>query len=342
MQRLGPDYSPALLTGFYSQGTQDNRANVTAAAQPILRGSSREIPLPLNTLTVQHEDEYSRLADKLKSMLPENALIIPAEIVNNVHSKLSASEKKNFLLALACLAKSYADCTVTHTAKGAVAIGKSGTAYLAYNIEFKIYLPNAYIQPLAFLVSTLRAHGEENVQAMGFSHELSGSELDLFKAIAWAPDCKVVVRGLPDPLKVIVLPKGEVDKRLKFPAGSRISNLRSDDSLKEFASGAAQTAAHDSFSPVTNAKLGAVIVGIDNRVYPGSYLEIPNSYTVMGPLQGAIASYLSGGNSYDKIKAIMVAVKMPKNCSSAPQEAEIELIIKKIPNEIILHIEEFF
>lgn len=351
---LRTDLSPALTpnylqyhtpaTGNHQSDVTDRTSDVAQRRLSMQQSRHNTDPILQNanaTFDALGNRQLSDLMQKIEQKLPNNTLIILPQLVQEIRSGLNSIEQKNFLIAAACIAKKQAKCSVTWAAKGAAAIGKSGTIYLAYNVEFKKCSLSSFIHPFHFLISSLRAHGEIGVVAIALTDEPTDPELALFNILSWNKDCTVQKSAEQKPVKVeTLLNEAYAAQRFKleFHGAEEIhqpAEIKSSD-LPLFK---AQGAALHSFSPITNINSGVALVHNNGRIYPGSYIELPRSLGTLGPLQGAIAAFLSEGNSFSDIREYIVAEREGRG---AHQESEIVHIIKQIaPSDYEIRIVDF-
>lgn len=180
-----------------------------------------------------------------------------------------------------------------------------------------------------------------DVTAIALTDEPNDPELALCNTVSWNKDCTVQTVAEQKPMNVETLLKKAYTTqkfKLEFYGGQEIRQP-SETKHSESALYTAQGAALHSFSPITNINSGVALVHNDGRIYPGSYIEVPPSFSSLGPLQGAIAAFLSDGNAFDDIREYIIAEREGRG---AHQDSEIEHIVKQIaPSGFEIRIEEF-
>lgn len=234
---------------------------------------------------------YENRIGKIEAKLPVNSLVIPAELVKKIRSEFEPTQQKRFLPTLATLAKKYAQCPVTKHAVGVAAIGKSGTIYLAYNVEFENCSPNSYINAIHFLILTLGSYEETGISELALSDDLLGPELGLLNELSWPINCKVHISEKEPVLMTALLKEARPSERLELSRMIKVQTVPNETSEEDYPLGVAQAAARHSYSPLTNTESGVALRTSNGNIYPGSYIET-HAYTCLGPLQMAFALFL--------------------------------------------------
>lgn len=295
--------------------------------------------LPVDQLN-QALDELSlellkNLEQFITSQLPNDSLRISAPVIEKIHAKLSIKEKRRVLGTLASIAQINARCEVSGQAKGAAAVGKSGTIYLAHSIEFSACAPYSFVHPIQHLIAHMRSCGETAICELATTEELSGCDTDFLNQLDWEEDCKVqIAANQPIFIKTLITNK-PIPQRLRLDNGLVNDKLKAE--THDYLAGLAQGAGHHSYSPLTMLQAGVALQTRDGKVYTGSYLETTNC-TTLGPLQGALVLLLSDKKSYDAIDTVILAERYNAKMSLEAQTSEL---LKSIAPELTLKVVKF-
>lgn len=212
------------------------------------------------------------------------------------------SDKKDVFAQLSSLipkATELARASISSFRVGAVALGKSRTAYLGANQEFPGLPLNFTIHAEQAAVVNARLHGEKGLLALAvsaapcghcrqFLSEIGNPALD----IAAGNDILPLAELLPNSFS---LPTGGETLFSRSDIMARAGSLSSPED-------AARLMADASFSPYTHTKCGIVLVDDAGKIFSGCLLECSAYNPSLSAFQTAMITHaLSGGGAISEV-----------------------------------------
>lgn len=251
----------------------------------------------------------------------------------------------HLLAALVQPAQSLSRPPISKYPVAAVGLGSSGRIFLGVNLEFPGLPLHQSVHAEQFLLTNLSLYSEPSLLYLAVSAAPCGHCRQFFQEIRSGPDIRVLITSKSDPNLPLdssfiplshllpdrfgppdLLPESAslflepIENGLSLVPEIQNGLHKSRDLISD-----ALAAANKSHAPYSNCPSGVALLDRDGNVYRGSYTESAAFNPSFGPVQAALAAYVSsGGGGYDRIT---VAVLVEKKGAAVQQESVARLLV---------------